>query len=147
MMIKKIKRSDQGFTLIELMTVMAIIGILATAIIMSLSSHKKRAEGTKALTELSGVMQNIYLCIADEGVVPAPSSGQSICSISDAYGLWPSMTDSLANYSLSGSSSFTSAWYYQAVNSTDSITICCNSLSGRCENLESGGCNATTILK
>ena len=32
----------QGFTLIELMTVMAIIGILASAIMVSLSVHKKK---------------------------------------------------------------------------------------------------------
>lgn len=141
----------QGFTLVELMTVMAIIAILATAIIMSLSSHKKRAEGSKALTELSGVMQNIYLCIADEGVVSPPSSGATICTIDGAtdsnYGSWPDLSGALANFSYTSYGNFASVWGYSAL-STDGTLICCNSTSGRCQNIEDGSeCSATKQLK
>ena len=168
-MIKEIKRSDQaclparqaclparqGFTLIELMTVMAIIAILATAIIMSLSSHKKRAEGTKALTELSGVMQNIYLCIADEGIVNAPASNGNICSglgaADTSYGSWPDLSSgALVNFNYNRYGDFAStSWGYSAT-STDGTVVCCNSTSGRCENLDPADpvpCSATKVLK
>ncbi len=153
-MINKIRQDNLGFTLVELMTVMAIIGILATSIIMSLSSHKKRAEGSKALTELSAVMQNIYLCIADEGVVSSPSEtgGGVICTIGGAanlnYGSWPSLTGALAGYGY-GVSNFTSQpWVYSITKVADNITVCCNSTSGRCQKFDLiHECTATEVLE
>jgi len=151
----KLKKNEQGFTLVELMTVIAIIAILATAVIMSLSSHKKRAEGSKALTELSAVMQNIYLCIADEGVITPPSGngGVAICTgpaNPGAYGVWPDLASgALVNFSFASHGDFaTASWGYSAL-STDGTLICCNSTSGRCENLELANrpCSATKILK
>ena len=149
----KLKKNDLGFTLVELMTVMAIIAILATAIIMSLSSHKKRAEGAKALTELSAVMQNIYLCIADEGTPTPPVSGHPICSVltnAASYGSWPDLSSgALINFSYDGlHGDFAAAWGYSA-KSTDGTLICCNSTSGRCENLEPTNrpCSANKQLK
>lgn len=151
-MLNKIKRSDEGFTLVELMTVMAIIAILATAVIMSLSSHKKRAEGSKALTEMSAVMQNIYLCIADEGIISNPSSGGTICSIGGAantnYGSWPSMSDSLTGYVYSSSSFAVQPWFYSVKKAVDNVLVCCNSTSGRCQKFEDGtACTAALPLK
>jgi len=144
----KLKKNDLGFTLVELMTVMAIIAILATAIIMSLSSHKKRAEGAKALTELSAVMQNIYLCIADEGTVSSPSNGGVICSIGGAYGSWPSMTGSLTGYTYSSSGFATQPWFYSVTKAADKVSVCCNSTNGRCQKFEDGKkCTATLPLQ
>jgi prepilin-type N-terminal cleavage/methylation domain-containing protein len=150
-MLNKFKKNKQGFTLIELMTVMAIIAILATAIIMSLSSHKKRAEGSKALTELSAVMQNIYLCIADEGLVSTPSSNGTICTISGVadlnYGTWPSMTVNLAGYTYGVSNFAVQPWVYSVTKVSDAVTVCCNSTSGRCQKFNVvHACTATEAL-
>ncbi len=138
----KLKKSDLGFTLVELMTVMAIIAILATAIITSLSAHKKRAEGSKALTELSAVMQNVYVCLADDGTVTTPSGngGTFICNINGAadlrYGTWPSLTGALSGYAY-GPSNFTiQPWAYSISKAADTITVCCNSTSSRCEKFD-----------
>jgi prepilin-type N-terminal cleavage/methylation domain-containing protein len=144
-MTNKIKRRDSGFTLIELMTVMAIIAILATAIIMSLSSHKKRAEGSKALTELSGIMQNIYLCIADDGTINNPTNaGNAICDIGAEYGSWPSLSESLSGYVYASSDFAIQPWYYSATKAADSVVVCCNSTSGRCQKFEDSPAHTCT---
>ena len=130
----KLKVNVKGFTLIELMTVMAIIAILATSIMVALSVHKQRAEAGKILTELSGAMQNIYLCQSDDGVVLNPVGGGNICSgLTNAgeYGSWPDLRNtSFVEYD-SGSDLSTSPWKYSTTN-TNGEVICCNSKYGRC---------------
>ncbi len=154
----KLIKSDYGFTLVELMTVMAIIGILATAIMVSLSAQKKRAEGNKALLELSDVMNKIYLCKSDDGNVISPSGtgGQNICNllnsdgddIGDRYGQWPSPNDFGDNWgygSIDGNFN-SSAWAY-SVSHDDGTTICCNSKYTKCNKFDSIGCDVNTVLK
>ena len=139
----KLKKNVSGFTLVELMTVMAIIAILATSIIVSLSAHKKRAAGAKALAEMSAVIQDVYLCISDDGAVVSPDidGGEAICNIGGGldsnYGSWPSLSGALVGYSYdSGSNFLNNPWRYSITNSADSVSVCCNSTSGRCQKFE-----------
>ena len=58
------KKNNKGFTLIELMIVIAIIGILATVGYPSYISHMqkaKRADGIDALLALAGRMEEFYM--------------------------------------------------------------------------------------
>ncbi len=145
---KSIFKTNQGFTLIELMTVMAIIGILASAIMISLSVQKKRATVNKVLTEMSGIMENIYLCKSDDGTVNAPGAtgGNDICSINGNYGKWPKIDGDGFSYP-TGINFSTSTWYYSAIPSDHTMeTVCCNSTSGKCGKV-SGGCGVNTIIK
>ncbi len=148
----KLKNNNSGFTLIELMTVMAIIGILASAIMISLSVQKKRATVNKVLTELSGVMENIYLCKSDDGAINPPNStgGNSICDISSNYGVWPDVSESVlgngTGFSISVTGDLNSGnWAYWA-KGTDTEIVCCNSKSGKCGKV-TAGCNANTSIK
>ena len=143
----KLIKSDYGFTLVELMTVMAIIGILATAIMVSLSAQKKRAEGNKALLELSDVMNKIYLCKSDDGTVNNPSDGGDICSLGAEYGFWPNLNYLGSGWSYGGGTNLdTSSWFYSAFKDGVGV-VCCNSKYTKCNLLDSGSCSKSTVLK
>jgi len=154
---------SQGFTLLELITVMAIIGILASSIMVTLSVQKKRAVVGRVLTEMSAAMQNIYLCKSDDGTINAPNNtgGNNICSFGGVenanYGQWPDVSAATLgdgmNFVISRIGDFNSStgWAYWATPTGTGVsgadTICCNSKSGKCGKVSSGGCNANTIIK
>ena len=64
-------KTNQGFTLIELMIVVAIIGILAAIAIPAYQSYVARAQASEALELFSGVKAPLAEYYADKGVWPA----------------------------------------------------------------------------
>jgi len=85
------KNVQKGFTLIELMIVVAIIGILAAVAIPAYSTYTKKAKFTEVTQATQAVKTAIEICLSDEngvtdncgpggtGGVPAnlPSSNQT----------------------------------------------------------------------
>ncbi len=149
-----LKKSNFGFTLVELMTVIAIIGILASAIMISLSVQKKRATVNRVLTEMSGIMENIYLCKSDDGTIKNPTETYGkgdVCNISSNYGTWPDVSDDVlgngAGFSITIQGGLNSgSWAYWA-SGTGTEVICCNSTSGKCGKLDSGSsCTTSTVI-
>ena len=64
-----------GFTLIELMIVIAIIGILAAIALPAYSKYTARAKFTEVVSATAGVKQQVELCLFDVG-----SSGKAVCA-------------------------------------------------------------------
>jgi prepilin-type N-terminal cleavage/methylation domain-containing protein len=60
-------RNSKGFTLIELMIVIAIIGILAAIALPAYAKYMARARFTEVTSAIDGVKKQVELCIFAEG--------------------------------------------------------------------------------
>lgn len=80
--------SKAGFTLIELMIVVAIIGILATVAVPAYQSYTSRAYSNACLSESRNYSIQVYLAINDSDrlVLPIAPVVNACQSITDASG-------------------------------------------------------------
>ena len=79
------KKAQQGFTLIELMIVVAIIGILAAIAIPMYGNYTSRAHASATMSELGSVKTSVALCAQTEGTLAK-------CGTLGQYGLPASIT-------------------------------------------------------
>nr|WP_323055739.1 prepilin-type N-terminal cleavage/methylation domain-containing protein [Paucibacter sp. PLA-PC-4] len=71
------KRVQQGFTLIELMIVVAIIGILAAVAIPQYRDYTGKARVGSALAQVDGVKKAVALCIQTIGTKTGCTTGSN----------------------------------------------------------------------
>src|SRR3954462_10976037 len=73
---KLIKQAQRGFTLIELMIVVAIIGILAAVAIPSFMDYIKRSKKTEASLQLNKIGKNAKRVYSETGSYPGSTSAR-----------------------------------------------------------------------
>jgi prepilin-type N-terminal cleavage/methylation domain-containing protein len=119
------KKNNSSFTLVELMVVIAIIGILAGVVLVSMSSYGKKARASRALSQASSVIPSMISCAGNGGT---PAFSGNICSLSASYGTWPTFP---TGYSVAASNwTSSSNWYFRVDG--ESQYICCNSKMNGC---------------
>ncbi len=69
------KRRSRGFTLLELMVVVVIIGVLAALIAPAVLSRAEEAKVTAAKTDVSNIMNALKLYRLDNGRYPSTDQG------------------------------------------------------------------------
>jgi general secretion pathway protein G len=72
---KDIRCSQEGFTLIELMVVILIIGLLATIVVQNLRSATDKAKRVKAQADISQIKSALDRYYLDAGSYPTSDQG------------------------------------------------------------------------
>ncbi|MCL9780313.1 type II secretion system major pseudopilin GspG [Vibrio sp. S4M6] len=72
----KIRKNKQsGFTLLELMVVIVILGLLASVVVPNLLGNKEKADQQKAVTDVVALENALDMYKLDNGVYPTTDQG------------------------------------------------------------------------
>lgn len=88
----RIGNKQQGFTLLEVMVVIVILGILASMVVPNLMGNKDKADQQKAVSDIVALENSLDMYKLDNGVYPTTEQGL------DALVQKPTMSPEARNY-------------------------------------------------
>ncbi|MGF1683001.1 type II secretion system major pseudopilin GspG [Photobacterium makurazakiensis] len=69
------QRKQRGFTLLEVMVVIVILGVLASLVVPNLLGNKEKADQQKVVTDISALEQALDMYKLDNSVYPSTDQG------------------------------------------------------------------------
>ena len=88
-MISRIPRGQRGFTLIEILVVVVILGILASIIVPRIMKRPEEARRTKAIVDIKAIETALNLYRLDNGVYPSTEQGLEALVTKPTTGIIP----------------------------------------------------------
>ena len=86
---KRLIKCDRGFTLIEIMVVLIIIGLLAGIVVPKLMGRTEEAKRTKTAVQIKNLQSSLDLYKLDSGVYPSTDQGLQALVEKPAVGEMP----------------------------------------------------------
>lgn len=89
-MTKHINKNQRGFTLIEILVVVTILGILAAIVVPRILERPEQARRTKATVDIKGIEESLGLFKLDNGFYPSTEQGLQALVVKPQTGRIPS---------------------------------------------------------
>ena len=119
-----INKNEKGFTLVELLLVIAIIGVLAAVLFVSLGRQRERARVSAFKQQMRALVPVITTCRDSAGTILAAGNGTAVCNPAGNHGLH--LTND-ARVDCDGAGS-----YSVATSGTEGVLGSCNTTAGVC---------------
>lgn len=114
-------KEQKGFTIVELLIVIVVIGILAAIVIVAFNGIQNRAKATKASGLASSVMKKAEAYNAEEGRYPLTTAEITGAATTKSY--WMSSNDLLTTTTLSSTNGETNVQWATCPASATATTI------------------------
>ncbi|MEI6744921.1 MAG: prepilin-type N-terminal cleavage/methylation domain-containing protein [Methylococcaceae bacterium] len=146
-----IQKAQQGFTLIELMIVVAIIGILASVAIPSYQNYTKKAKFTEIIMATQGVKLAVDLCTQMSGVPTncgassLVAGGETSVKAAADGSITPNITSVVATGHATAPTIVVTASGANGLTSTDTYTLTGAFTAGTGKIVWTATCSPTTL--